>query len=219
MPWGSNYTFLIWLSAGEQSKCIRAIYKPRDGEKPLHDFPYGTLYKREYAAYLLSRELGWPNIPLTIVRDGPYGIGSVQLYKDCDPRVTYFEMREDLEEELAKFAVFDLLVNNADRKAGHSILDNNQKIWSIDHGLTFHQSFKLRTVMLEYCGTTIPQRLISDLKSLANRLESVGNIRSSLQDQTSEKEMQALLQRLKRMIEDPILPILDPHRNVPWPFV
>ena len=73
--------------------------------------------------------------------------------------------------------------------------------------------------MLEYCGTTIPQRLISDLKSLANRLESVGNIRSSIQDQTSEKEIQALLQRLKRMIEDPILPILDPYRNVPWPFV
>ena len=73
--------------------------------------------------------------------------------------------------------------------------------------------------MLEYCGTTIPQRLISDLKSLANRLESVGNIRSSLQDQTSEKEMQALIQRLERMIKDPILPMLDAYRNVPWPFV
>ena len=147
MPWGSNYTFLLWISAGEK-QCVRAIYKPRDGEKPLRDFPSGTLYKREQAAYELSRLLKWPNIPLTIIRDGPYGVGSMQLYLDCDPRITYFDMRDTIPKDLFPLAIFDLLVNNADRKAGHCLLDSEEKVWSIDHGLTFHSSFKMRTVML-----------------------------------------------------------------------
>ena len=107
MPWGSNYTFLLWINAGE-NQCVRAIYKPRDGEKPLRDFPSGTLYKREQAAYELSQLLKWPNIPLTVVRDGPYGVGSMQLYLDCDPRITYFDMRDTASDNLFPLAVFDL---------------------------------------------------------------------------------------------------------------
>lgn len=219
MPWGSNYTFLIWLAAGDDSKCIRAIYKPKDGERPLTDFPHGTLFKREYASYLLSTDLGWPNVPLTTLRDGPYGIGSIQLYVDCDPRITYFEMRDTFAEELIELAVFDLLSNNADRKAGHCMIDSNGKIWSIDHGLTFHKVFKLRTVMLEYCGKPIPSNLVADLEKLADRLESSSEIKTTLTEQTSNGEVDALTRRLTTMVENPTLPILDPYRNVPWPFV
>ena len=123
MPYGSNYTFMVHLDAGE-GKCIRAIYKPRDGERPLYDYPSGTLYQRERATFVLSRALGWPKVPYTLVREGPYGIGSMQMYIDCDPDITYFSLIEENAEELAKFAVFDLVVNNGDRKAGHCIRDD-----------------------------------------------------------------------------------------------
>ena len=218
MPWGSNYTFLLWLSASkDQSTCIRAIYKPRDGEKPLHDFPRGTLYRREYAAYLLSLELGWPDIPVTVIREGPYGIGTMQLYIDSDPRITYFDMREHLKEKLFKLAVFDLLTNNADRKASHCILDDKDTIWSIDHGLTFHSDFKLRTVMLEYCNVVINKELLKDLMQLRHKLTSrrVNNLLSPL---ISKEEITSLGYRLDHMLNDPKLPILDPYQNVPWPL-
>jgi uncharacterized repeat protein (TIGR03843 family) len=218
MPWGSNYTFLVWIDAGP-GKYLRAIYKPRDGEKPLWDFPDGTLYKREYATFLLSRILGWPNVPLTLVRDGPYGVGSVQLYVECDPEITYFDMVSDSAEELRPFAVFDLLVNNADRKAGHCILGEDKRIWSIDHGLTFHISFKLRTVMTEFWGETIPDPLLKDMETLLTRLDSPDEQTQLLTRHIESREIQALSRRILAMLEDPVLPLLDPYQNVPWPFV
>lgn len=215
MPWGSNHTFLVWIKAGN-NKCVRAIYKPRDGEKPLRDFPRGTLYKREQAAYEISRILTWPNIPLTIVREGPYGIGSLQLYLDCDPRITYFDMRDTPSESLFSVAIFDLLVNNADRKAGHCLLDEENRIWSIDHGLTFHSDFKMRTVMLEYCGKEIPKVFIQDLKTLADTLNEKNELLSSY---LNNEEIKALALRLDQIITDPIMPILDPNVNIPWPLI
>ena len=215
MPWGSNYTFLLWIKAGE-NQCVRAIYKPRDGEKPLRDFPSGTLYKREQAAYEISKLLKWPNIPLTVVRDGPYGVGSMQLYLDCDPRITYFDMRDTGSDDLFPLAVFDLLVNNADRKAGHCLLDATDNIWSIDHGLTFHSSFKMRTVMLEYCGREIPEDLVNDMKNLSNTFTQKSEI---LEPLINPEEIQALQYRLAEIIETPIMPILDPNVNIPWPLV
>ena len=220
MPWGSNYTFMLWLSEEEEKgNCIRVIYKPRDGERPLRDFRQGTLFQREYAAYLLSQDLGWPNVPTTFTRNGPYGIGSMQLYVDCDPRVTYFNMRDDMESKLVSLATFDLLVNNADRKASHCLLDDNSNIWSIDHGLTFHTDFKLRTVMLEFCGKSIPTALLSDLKSLLERFSDNAPIRRELSKLISDKEILALTHRLQYMLKNPTLPILDPNHNIPWPLV
>lgn len=218
MPWGSNYTFLVWIDAGP-GKYLRAIYKPRDGERPLWDFPDGSLYKREYATFLLSRILGWPNVPLTLVRDGPYGVGSVQQYVECDPDVTYFDMVMDRAEELRPFAVFDLLVNNADRKAGHCILGSDERIWSIDHGLTFHISFKLRTVMTEFWGETIPDPLLKDLEDLLDLLDSQAPEMMAFSQHIEPHETQALSRRILAMLENPALPHLDPYQNVPWPFV
>ena len=218
VAWGSNYTFLVHVDAGND-KYLRAVYKPRDGERPLYDFPRGSLYKREYAAFVLSRALGWPNVPLTLLRDGPYGVGSMQLYIDADPDVTYFELIGERAEELRRFAVFDLLVNNADRKAGHCLLSDDGRIWSIDHGLTFHPAFKVRTVMLEFWGEPIPEPLLAELKAFQANLDPGNSLVAELGKVLTGQEVDALRARLGFILDDPVLPQLDPYRNVPWPWV
>ena len=217
ITWSSNYTFLVRLDAGP-GRHLRAVYKPRDGERPLYDFPDGSLYKREYAAYLLSRALGWPNVPLTLIRDGPYGVGAMQLFVDTDHRITYFDMIGDHEEKLRRFAVFDLLANNADRKGGHCLLDRDGTIWSIDHGLTFHPLFKLRTVMLEFWGTEIPGDLVADLDRLSGRLSAGGELAGTLEGLLSEEEVAMLRSRLDRILSEPVIPQLNTRHNVPWPL-
>lgn len=217
MARGSNYTFLVGIDAGP-GKYLRAIYKPRDGERPLYDFPRGSLYWREYAAFLLSRIQGWPNIPLTLIREGPHGLGSMQLYVEAEPEVTYFDLVDDRERELHELAVFDLIANNADRKAGHCLLGKDGLIWSIDHGLTFHPMFKLRTVMLEFWGKPIPEALVGGLETLLGRLESVDEGTEPLAELLAQGEIDALKRRVQALIEKPALPALDPYRHVPWPW-
>jgi uncharacterized repeat protein (TIGR03843 family) len=139
VPWGSNYTFAVVLvdPAGEHDDTV-GIYKPRAGEAPLWDFPSGTLYQREYASWLVSRYLGWDFIPTTVVRDGPHGIGTVQAYVEPEEDSHYFAVRTDHTDELQRMAVFDIVTNNADRKAGHCFRGRDDgRIWGIDHGLTF----------------------------------------------------------------------------------
>jgi len=218
LPWGSNHSFLIGLRVDE-SHYIRAIYKPRDGERPLYDFAYGTLYKREYLSFLLSRSLGWPPIPLTLIREGPFGLGSLQLYIEHDPETTYFDIVERRAVELERFAVFDLLVNNADRKAGHFLVDEKDKIWSIDHGLNFHPLFKLRTVMFEFCDLDISKLLLNDLEILLCQLESGDNFSIQFSEMLSLVELTALKSRLAAILENPRIPNLDPSVNIPWPWV
>ena len=217
IPWGSNYTFLVHIDAGP-GRYLRAIYKPRDGERPLSDFPNGSLYQREYGAYLLSQLLGWPAIPLTLVRDGPYGPGAVQLYVDSDPDVTYFDLIADRADSLMPFAVFDVVANNADRKAGHCLLGPDGTIWSVDHGLTFHPAFKVRTVMLEFWGKPVPPALIADLEALAERLDAPEGEAAELWEMLHDQERSALLDRVEYLRENPVVPKLDPRWNVPWPL-
>jgi len=218
IAWGSNHTFLVWIDAGP-GKVLRAIYKPRDGERPLHDFPSGSLYKREYATFVVSRALGWPSVPLTVIRDGPHGVGSVQLYIDSNPGITYFDLIDGRPDDLRRFAVFDLLVNNADRKASHCLLGGDNQLWSIDHGLTFHSVFKLRTVMLEFWGEAIPEALVDDLVSLLDRLATTSRLRDDLAEYLDQVDIEALEKRLQALVDCPVLPRLDPYRNVPWPWV
>jgi hypothetical protein len=198
---------------------MRAIYKPRDGERPLTDYPDGTLYLREYASYIVSQALGWPKVPITVIRDGPFGHGSMQRFVEFDPDVTYFTLREDRLDELATFATFDLLVNNGDRKGGHFLLDGDDAVWSVDHGLTFHTDFKLRTVMLEFWGEPIPEALVIDLRALVPELEEGGTLSSDLDDLISQSELDGLRARLDAILESPVHPVLDSYRNVPWPLV
>ena len=217
IPWGSNRTFEVQIDAGS-GRHVRAIYKPRDGERPLYDFPSGTLYKRECAAFVLSRALGWPEVPLTVIREGPYGPGSIQLYIDCHPGVTYFDLADDHAETLLRFAAFDLVANNADRKAGHCLLGKDGKIWSIDHGLTFHRVFKMRTVMLEFWGATIPEPLQADIESLARNIEASTGPAAGLAEFLTDQEVSALLRRMELVLRDPVIPRLDLRQNVPWPL-
>jgi len=169
--WGSNYTFLVHIDAGP-GQYIPAVYKPREGETPLYDFPEGTLYRREYAAYVFGRALGWPAIPPTVLREGPYGVGSMQLYVDSSSKATYFDLIQDKRDELLPFALFDFVANNADRKAGHCLLGGDGRIWSIDHGLTFHEDFKVRTVMFDLWGAHVTPALLAKLDAVAGDLDS-----------------------------------------------
>ena len=132
LGWGSNYTFSVDLRFEDESG--RAVYKPRKGERPLWDFPHGTLYRREFGAYLVSKALGWPSIAPTVIRNGPYGVGSVQLYLDSEPPRSMRDLLEKCADlDLARVAAFDFLTNNADRKAGHLLRDRSGALWSIDH--------------------------------------------------------------------------------------
>ncbi|MBM3945383.1 MAG: SCO1664 family protein [SAR202 cluster bacterium] len=218
MHYGSNYTFFVGLDAGN-GRYLRAVYKPQAGERPLHDFPRGTLYKREYATFLVSRELGWPDVPLTLVREGPHGVGAFQLFIEADPQMTYFELAERHADTFRKFAVFDVLVNNADRKGGHCLLGKDGRIWSIDHGLTFHEQFKVRSVMLEFWGAEIPQPLLDDLARLKPCLQGGGKLAALLGELLTGDEVEALVGRLDYLLESKTHPVLDPASDVPWPLV
>lgn len=219
IPWGSNYTFAAALAGEDGSRCF-GVYKPRRGEVPLRDFPNGTLYKREVAAYLLSRHLGWDMIPPTVIRDhGPHGIGSLQLY--VEPRRgasgQYERLRETHRCDLQRMALFDLLANNADRKGGHCLLDVRNAVWGIDHGLTFHHVPKLRTVIWDYCGDPFPPEHVSTLKALRHDKPRLAQLAGDLRPLLSGPEWDALLQRWDRLLANPCFPDLDPYRNVPWP--
>ena len=213
-PLGSNYTFVVKIELeGNEG---HAIYKPKEGEAPLWDFPSGTLYKREYAAYLLSEILGWDLVPFTIIRDGPYGIGSVQQFIDHDPKQNYYTMESGSADQLRVVACFDLVANSTDRKANHLLVGDGGKIWSIDHGLTFHSDMKVRTVIWDFCSEPIPDRLLEALTQLRERLGSSADDHPSLLKElvtilTSE-EVDALKRRLDWVLEERIYPGL-PGRN------
>jgi uncharacterized repeat protein (TIGR03843 family) len=219
IPWGSNYTFAALLRA-EDGACCYGVYKPRRGEVPLRDFPSGTLYKREVAAYLFARALGWDLVPPTVIRqDGPHGVGSLQLYVQprTDSSAQFDRVRESHVCDLQRMAVFDLLCNNADRKGGHCLLDVRGHLWGIDHGLTFHHVPKLRTVIWDFCGEPIPPELVGDLGTFRYTPERVTDLRRQLGPLLAEHELEALFQRWDRLLANPCYPQLDPYRNVPWP--
>jgi len=168
---------------------------------PLWDFPNGTLYKREYAAYLLSQILGWDLIPLTIIRDGPRGVGSLQLYVPHDPRVNYFTIRESHSDVLRVMACFDLVANNADRKAIHCIQGPDGKIWGIDHGLTFNSVIKVRTVIWDFGGEPIPDQLLSALSAFLKELIHPRGRVLELLRLLAKDEVAALVQRTAWLLE------------------
>ena len=210
-PMGSNYTFLAHLRLGERTG--RAIYKPKDGEIPLWDFPSGTLYKRECAAYLLSEILGWDFIPETIIREGPYGIGSVQRYVEHDPKQNYYTLAEGSADELRMVACFDMVANNTDRKAGHVLVDPDGKLWGIDQGLTFHADTKIRTVIWDFGGEAIPRSLIRSLQEFCQLLVSPQGRVHELLDLLHPKEVEALHKRLDWVLTEREYPGLPGSRR------
>ncbi len=217
-PGGSNYVFVVRLADGDDE--IYGIYKPAAGERPLRDFPYGTLHQREWAAYLIANQLGWPAVPPTVVREGPHGIGSVQLFIDADFTKHYFNMRDEMLDDFMPVAMFDVLVNNADRKGGACLLDAEGTIWAVDHGLTFNPMARRRTVMFEFNGLPYSEESISSIEKLLVEIEKKSsNFSKNLTDTLDEHELDSLRRRGEEMLESKVFPLLDPDWNVPWPMI
>jgi len=227
----SNNTLLVEMNG------VRYVYKPIVGERPLWDFPDGTLANREVAAYRVSQLLGWPLVPPTNLVNGPEGPGSLQLWVDAeiaevdlfDPGEVpagWFSILGGIDEEgkeivlahsthrmLAQLAVFDAVINNADRKAGHILTSVNGALIGIDHGVTFHEEPKLRTVLWGWMNTQINDELLEDLKSLADAIPN-----SDLPQLLTRSEITALLDRIKQLIESATYPAPSGEwPAVPWP--
>lgn len=215
MPWSSNATYLARVSGAEGDGLV--IYKPAAGERPLWDFARGTLCRREAAAYKVSEALGWGLVPPTLLRSGPLGDGMVQLFIDHDPEEHYFTLRDAHAPYFRLLAAFDVVVNNADRKGGHCLLAKDGRIWSIDHGVTFHDEDKLRTVIWDYAGQALPGGVLGDLDRLERALE--GRFGRRLAALLSRREVEALVGRVRGLRTAGALPETAPGHPYPWPLV
>ena len=203
MPDSSNDTLLVRCHV-DGEECF-AIYKPERGETPLWDFPEGTLHRREVAAYVVADALGWPNVPATVLRDGPEGPGSLQLFVRFDANQHYFTLGRERADDFRRVALFDVVINNADRKAGHCLLGDDGKIWLIDHGVSF-------------ADEPIPDQLCADLTGLATALEPGGGTRAELRKLLTEREVAATAGRLGRLLALGRFPEPEPGvRPFPWP--
>jgi hypothetical protein len=215
LPNASNHTFLA-RARGDDEEML-AVYKPRRGETPLWDFPEGTLCAREVATYVVARTIGWPNVPATVLRDGPYGIGSVQRFVPFDPEEHYFTLGDRFPAEFRRVAAFDLVVNNADRKAGHCLLGEDGRIYVVDHGVCFSREPKLRTVIWDFIGQPLDDQLRADVRLLASDVRG-GAVRDELANLLTEDELVALAARAEAVAEMDRFPDPGPDRRpFPWP--
>lgn len=211
---GSNYTFLVKVH--HQSLELPAVYKPFRGEQPLWDFPDNTLAAREVAAYVVSEALGLHIVPYTTLReDGPfYGPGSLQQYVEYDPDYHYFNFKDEDKARLRPVVLFDVLANNADRKGSHVLIEEGtRKLWAIDHGLCFHEEDKLRTVLWDFAGETIPDDLLECLGSVPEQLASGGSLRAALRTYLSPREISALGARAKSLLRARVFPVRPRDRR------
>lgn len=217
LPWSSNYTFLGQVTNG--SSTVTVVYKPDEGERPLWDFPSGTLSKREVAAWEVSEALGWTLVPPTVYRNGPHGTGMVQFFVPHDPEEHYFTFQDEHLPEIPRIAAFDVLINNADRKAGHCLRGTDGRVWCIDHGVCFHREHKLRTVIWEFAGQPLPDAIVGDLEALQPKLGGGTALVERLRELLSDAEIEALRRRLERLLTTQRYPEPGQGRNRPWPLV
>ncbi len=230
LPYSSNHSFLVTVD--HAGVTLPAVYKPRRGESPLWDFEWGTLCQREAAAYTISHALGWGLVPPTVLRDGAHGIGSVQLFIPNDEAAHYFTVQEDARYTgaLRRLAIFDFVVNNADRKSGHCLIaadggrgaiGEDHRLWAIDHGICFHVEYKLRTVIWEFSDQRIDDTLLDDLRRLYRGVTHADSaVAADLCALLSGPERNALLARLQTLLHTRTYPAPQIHRrNYPWPPV
>jgi uncharacterized repeat protein (TIGR03843 family) len=219
MRYSSNGTFLVEASADGVE--IGAVYKPRRGERPLWDFPDGTLCQREVASYEVSRALGWDIVPVTVLRDdGPLGAGALQRFVDHDPEEHYFTLLEGDPDRFRQFAALDVLLNNTDRKGGHCLRDRvNDVIIGIDHGLTFHPAWKLRTVIWDFASEPLPPVIVDDVCRVVAEAEA-GELGARLASLLSPPELAAFAIRATDLMREGCFPEPEPgYHSVPWPLV
>lgn len=195
---------------------IPVVYKPIAGERPLWDFPDGTLAHREVAAYLLAEAAGWSIVPPTVFRDGPFGPGMVQLWVEADAAVDRVALVVGADPRLRPIALFDVVANNADRKVGHLIPTPSGRILGVDHGICFHAEPKLRTVLWAWRGEPLTADEQDRLAHLRDRL--LGPLAEELEHHLSRGEVVALRRRIERLLRNPCFPDPDPDRPaIPWP--
>lgn len=210
----SNATLFTEIELSGQT--VRAIYKPISGERPLWDFQSGTLAFRERAAYLMSEAMGFHLVPLTILRDGPFGEGAFQLWIDIDESVDLALYFREINENLRKVALFDAVINNTDRKIGHLLPAETGHLFVCDHGVTFHEEDKLRTVLWQWSGQPLNADEIAILSSLKDAITN--GLIAELPQLLSTIEIDALLMRIDRLISESTFPEPNPDwPAVPWP--
>ena len=208
---GSNYTFFV--DVHHEGETYQAVYKPIKGEQPLWDFPENSLAQREVAVYLLSEELGFHIVPFTVLReDGPYGPGSLQQYINYDIEYHYFNFTPEDKQRLKVVMLFDLLVNNADRKGSHVFFeDDTHKLYTIDHGVCFHEQDKLRTVIWDFANQPIPDELLAPLSTTSNWA-------ALLESYLTPNEIRALQRRAEHLFAAKIFPPVPRDRRAfPYP--
>jgi uncharacterized repeat protein (TIGR03843 family) len=218
LPYASNYTFLANIRDGSAERL--AVYKPARGERPLWDFPEGTLAAREVAAYKVSEAAGWHFVPPTVLREeAPLGPGSLQLFIEHDPERHYFVLGEERYSELRNFAAFDVVVNNADRKAGHVLEDETGRLWAVDHGVAFHADPKLRTVIWAYADESLGREVRAALERLGPQLDDRSGLGGDLAALLSPEESAATLARVEMLLVEDHFPSPSSDRPLPWPLI
>lgn len=218
--YGSNYTFMV--ECRYKGNTLKAVYKPMRGEQPLWDFPDQTLAHREVAAFLVSEDLGWCFVPPTVfrTRESLMGPGSAQLYIEHNPEYHYFNFEEKDRALIPHVMLFDLLINNADRKGGHFLIDPDGKLWLIDHGLCFNAEDKLRTVVWDDAGEPVPGDLLADLESFIPQLDPDQPLYKTLAPHLLPEEIRALQERARTLSAEGRFPLPpEDRRAYPWPLV
>lgn len=218
LPYSSNYTFLTKVGSGDDG--VHAVYKPRRGERPLWDFPQGSLAAREVAAYLVSAGSGWDLVPPTVLRrDAPLGEGSLQLFVHHDPDRHFFVMQDEGSYDFRVFAAFDAVINNADRKGGHVIEDRDGRLWAVDHGVTFHVEPKLRTVIWDYAEQELGAAARGGLEKLRESFASAEGVATRLEGLLAPDEIEATRARVETLLEMDRFPVPETDRPLPWPLI
>jgi len=204
----SNASLLCKLPDGRQ-----AIYKPIAGERPLWDFPDGNLASREVAAFYLSEVGDFNLVPRTVLREGPFGVGAVQEWIDVSEDEDVIEIAQSQDSQIRKLALFDVVINNADRKFGHILLTSDGVIFGCDHGVSLHEEGKLRTVIWQFTEMELTQ---TELEQISNLTTAIN--REYLKSLLSNTEIDALFARLAKLLEDRRFPPPNPNwPAVPWP--
>lgn len=211
---------VTWEVPGRGTVRAAAVHKPVRGERPLWDFPPGTLAAREVAAYAVSLASGWGIVPPTVMRqDGPFGLGMLQLWVETRDEVDPAGLLGTGDPRLRRIAVFDAIVNNADRKAGHLLIRPDGQVQGVDHGVTFHVEPKLRTVLWEWGGTLLAQRELNVLKLLAAELGPRGGLTRRLGELLAADEVAATRLRVHDLLRAGRFPLPRPDwPAIPWPW-
>jgi len=210
----SNAT--LYATAIFNGRSITCIYKPIAGERPLWDFADGCLAHREYASYLVSHHLGFNLVPLTILRDGPYGFGMVQQWIDIDESIDLASFFSTDHPQLRSLTLFDAIINNTDRKIGHLLPIDNQTVFGCDHGVTFHQEDKLRTVLWQWANEPFSETEISTLERA--KTELTGQLGTMLSSLLTQIEIEETVRRVSKLLASGTFPLPNPDwPAVPWP--